>query len=172
MNRSCKQVIQIPKFLHSLTVLSSFKLGNHSNQEVDLQRFNVRCNSRECLDRIQECGNAKDFADLVNIGYGKVICISFSTAGGIGEEHDKKILNVLNDIINFIRALHNGRNDEWQPSFQPLPLFSRRTEEQIEEEGANEEMEAQMNNNGYNRRIKYYAKYAKAVILNHFIITI
>ncbi|KAA6359721.1 MAG: hypothetical protein EZS28_044752 [Streblomastix strix] len=168
MNRSCKQVIQIPKFLHSLTVLSSFKLGNHSNQEVDLQRLKVRQWSRECLSRVLNGGDAQEFADLVNVGYGKVICISFSTAGGIGEENDYDIFNGLMCIFDFFRELHEGRND-LQPSFQPLPLLARRTKEQIEEEGANEEMEAQMNNNGYNCRIKYYAKYAQAVILNHFI---
>ncbi|KAA6381860.1 MAG: hypothetical protein EZS28_022612 [Streblomastix strix] len=62
------------------------------------------------LSWIQEYGDAQDLADLVNVGYGKVICISFSTAGGINEEQDEEILNELFHIFNFLRALHERRN--------------------------------------------------------------
>ncbi|KAA6360011.1 MAG: hypothetical protein EZS28_044462, partial [Streblomastix strix] len=64
--------------------------------------------------------------------------------------------------------LHEGRND-WQPSFQPLPLLVRRTDEQIEEEGANEEIDAKMENNGLYVHIKIWANEAKKATLNHFI---
>ncbi|KAA6376406.1 MAG: hypothetical protein EZS28_028067 [Streblomastix strix] len=103
---------------------------------------------------------------------GFVICISFSTAGGIGEEQNMEIGNGLIRIYNFLREQHEGRYFR-QPFFQPLPLLARRTEEQIEEEGAVEEMEAQMKNKGYVQGyyeyIKNWAKWAKAEILNHFI---
>ncbi|KAA6376322.1 MAG: hypothetical protein EZS28_028151, partial [Streblomastix strix] len=165
INKSCKQVIQIPKFLHSLTVLSSFKLGTQFSKKIDKQRLEVRHWSRECLDRIQQNGDEYDQTELVNNEYGRVICISLSTAGGIGEEEDYAICKLLIHINNFLTQIHEGRND-YQPSFQPLPLLARMTEEQIEEEGANEEVEAQMINYGHKYcNIKYYAKYAKAVIL-------
>ncbi|KAA6314284.1 MAG: hypothetical protein EZS28_055608, partial [Streblomastix strix] len=147
-NNAIKQMIKNQNLLRPLTSLTIFKLGNHSNQELDQLRFNVRCNSRWCLRWIQISHYTQDFADLVNVQYGKVICISLSTAGGIGEEKDGEIRNVLIRISDFIKDLHEGRND-YQPSFQPLPLLARMTEEQMEEEGANEEMEAQMNNKGY-----------------------
>ncbi|KAA6387831.1 MAG: hypothetical protein EZS28_016641, partial [Streblomastix strix] len=50
-----------------------------------------------------------------------------------------------------------------------LPLLARVSFEQIEEEGANEEIEAQMNNNGLGGDIKAWGNLTKAVILNHFI---
>ncbi|KAA6360367.1 MAG: hypothetical protein EZS28_044106, partial [Streblomastix strix] len=155
--------------LRPLASLTIFKLGNHSNQEVDRLRLNVRQKSRQCLCRIQIYGDAQDFADLVNVQYGKVICISLSTAGGIGEEEDDEIRNVLIYISNFLRELHERRNYP-QASFQLLPLLARRTEEQMEEEGAIEEIEAQMIN--YGRQyfdVNYYANRAKAQTLNHFI---
>ncbi|KAA6369962.1 MAG: hypothetical protein EZS28_034512 [Streblomastix strix] len=160
-------MIKNQNLLRPLASLTIFKLGNHQNQEIDRLRLNVRFNIRQCLSLIQEYGDAQDFADLVNVGYGKVICISFSTAGGIGEEEDEEILNLLNDIINLLRQLHEGK--KIQPFFQPLPLLARRSEEQIEEEGAIEEIEVQMINVSQRWNIKYWAKWSKAVTLNHFI---
>ncbi|KAA6378508.1 MAG: hypothetical protein EZS28_025965 [Streblomastix strix] len=168
-NNICKSVTQIPKLLHSLTTLSIFKVGNHIDLDVDRQKLKMRSSSRQCLYRIQKFGDAKVQTDLVYSEYGKMTFISFCTAGGIGEEHDKEINNGLFNIYWFLRELHEGRNEQ-QPSFQPLPLLARITEEQIEEEGANEEIEAQMNNNkGYDVDIKYWAIVFKKVILNHFI---
>ncbi|KAA6394238.1 MAG: hypothetical protein EZS28_010236 [Streblomastix strix] len=66
------------------------------------------------------------------------------------------------------RELHEGRNN-YQPYFQPFLLLARRTEEQIEEEGAKEEVDAQMNINGYIGLIKNETNKAKAATLNHFI---
>ncbi|KAA6333537.1 MAG: hypothetical protein EZS28_053158, partial [Streblomastix strix] len=163
-----KQMIKNQNLLRPLASLTIFKLGNHSNQEVDRLRLNVRYNSRYCLRLIQYYGDAQDFADLVNVQYGKVICISISTAGGIGEEQDKEIYNGLNDIYQILRVQYEGRN--YQPSFQLLPQLARMTEEQIEEEGAIEEMEAQMNNYGNQYcNIMTQAKGAKVETLNHFI---
>ncbi|KAA6372711.1 MAG: hypothetical protein EZS28_031763 [Streblomastix strix] len=169
MNRSCKKVTQIPKLLLSITTLSRFKVGNYVGQVLDLQRLKVRSWSRRCFDQIQVLGDEQDQTDLVNNKNGKMTFISFCTAGGIGEEHDKEISNGLFYIYWFLRELYEGRNEQ-QPSFQPLPLLARITEEQIEEEGANEEIEAQMNNNkGYDGYIKQWAIVFKKVTLNHFI---
>ncbi|KAA6366950.1 MAG: hypothetical protein EZS28_037523 [Streblomastix strix] len=88
--------------------------------------------------------------------------ITFCTAGGIGEEQDWEIFMVLNHFSDFLRELHKGRYYR-QPFFQPLPLLARRTEEQMEEEGANEELEALMNNKGYYENIKQYANLAKTL---------
>ncbi|KAA6385367.1 MAG: hypothetical protein EZS28_019108 [Streblomastix strix] len=165
----CKQVIQIPKLLQSLSALSLYKVGTHIDLNVDQQRIEVRKSSRLCLFYIQVYGDEQVQTELVNQEYGRVMSLSFSTAGGKGEEQDEEIENVLNRISGFLNALHKGRNNVYQPSFQPLPLLARRSEEQIEEEGANEELEAQMNNNVYDGIIKQEANEAKAVILNHFI---
>ncbi|KAA6375546.1 MAG: hypothetical protein EZS28_028928 [Streblomastix strix] len=167
-NNTCKQMIQIPKLLQSLSTLVTFRLGTHIDLYVDNQRLKVRGWSRECLSWIRYFGDEQDQSDLVNQGYGRVMSISFCTAGGKGEEQDEEIWNGLEYITWFLRELHEGRTFR-QPSFQPLPLLARRTEVQIEEEGASEELEAQMNNNGLDGNIKSNAKLAKAMILNRFI---
>ncbi|KAA6377854.1 MAG: hypothetical protein EZS28_026620 [Streblomastix strix] len=129
----------------------------------------VRSSSRWCLWRIQQYGDEQVQSELVNNEYGRVTSITLCTAGGKGEEQDKEINDGLDRINNFLRELHEGKNDFYQLSFQPLPLLARRTEEQIEEEGANEEVEAQMNNNGYYGGIKCRANQANAETLNRFI---
>ncbi|KAA6376560.1 MAG: hypothetical protein EZS28_027915 [Streblomastix strix] len=108
-----------------------------------------------------------DFADLVNYEYGRVMFISFSTAGCICEEQVYEIWNGLNCNFLFLRDIHQDGN--YNTSFPHLPLFARITEEQIEEEGANEELEAQMSNNGYNDNILLQTNIAKATIMNHLI---
>ncbi|KAA6400481.1 MAG: hypothetical protein EZS28_003997 [Streblomastix strix] len=97
-----------------------------------------------------------------------MMSISYCTAGGVGEKQDQEILNGLIHINHFLRKLHKGRN-YYQPCFQSLPLLARSTEEQIEEEGANEELEDQMNNNGQTDDFMTWANRAKAETLNHFI---
>ncbi|KAA6377894.1 MAG: hypothetical protein EZS28_026578 [Streblomastix strix] len=104
---------------------------------------------------------------IVNNGYGRVIYITFSTAEGKGEEQDEEIQNRLQCIFSFLNELHAGNN--YQLSFQPLPLLVRRAEEQLEEEGAREELEAQINNNGIYGHIKSNANDAKVVTLKCFI---
>ncbi|KAA6353876.1 MAG: hypothetical protein EZS28_050597 [Streblomastix strix] len=130
-------------------------------------RLEIRCNSRWCLYWIQWDGDEQDQTVLVNNGYGRVTSITFSTAGGQGEEQDDEIRNGLVCISDFLRRLHEGKTQ--QSSFQPIPLLARNTEEQMEEEGAREELEAQMNNNGYDSNIKFWANEAKKATLNHFI---
>ncbi|KAA6370827.1 MAG: hypothetical protein EZS28_033647 [Streblomastix strix] len=166
-NNTLKQVIQIPKLLQSLIALSLYKIGTHIGLQLNQQRLEVRHQSRLCLWNIQRYGDEQVQSELVNVEYGKMMSITFSTAQGIGEEQNQQIYTGLYHIYWFLGSLHQGRT--YQPYIQPLPLLARRTEEQIEEEGANEEMEAQMNNNGYDVDVKYEADDAKAVTLNHFI---
>ncbi|KAA6357501.1 MAG: hypothetical protein EZS28_046972 [Streblomastix strix] len=168
-NNTSKQVIQIPKLLKSLTTLVTFRLGIHIDLDVDNQRLKVRSWSRQCFRWIQHFGDEQDQSELVNNGYGRVMSIKFCTAGGKGEEQDMEIRNGLFLITRFLIKLHAVRNNDWYPSFQPLPLLARNTEEQMEEEGADEELDAQMNNNGDDGRIMSNAKWAKAITLNHFI---
>ncbi|KAA6375683.1 MAG: hypothetical protein EZS28_028790 [Streblomastix strix] len=169
-NNTRKQVIQIPKLLKSITKLSLYKIGIHINLDVDNQRLDVRHWSRECLYWIQQFGDEQDQSELVNNEYGRVMSISLCTAGGKGEEQDKDIRNGFMYISDFLRELHEVRNNDWQPSFQPLPLLARRSEEQIEEEGANEEIDAQMNNKGMNGSyLSVWANMVKAATLNRFI---
>ncbi|KAA6370910.1 MAG: hypothetical protein EZS28_033563 [Streblomastix strix] len=168
-NNRSKQVIQIPKLLNSLSALSRYKVETHLREEIDRQRLKVRNSSRECLRYIQFKGDEQDQTELVTQGYGRVMCTAFCTAGGQGEEQDEDISNQLCRISAFLNELHTGINNDWRPSFQSLPLLARNTEEQMEEEGANEEIDAQMKNKGINSNIKGYAKLAKAVTLNRFI---
>ncbi|KAA6368250.1 MAG: hypothetical protein EZS28_036223 [Streblomastix strix] len=166
-NYSRKSVIQIPKLLHSLAILVTLRLGTRLREEIDQQIFTIRHWSRECLRQIQFFGDEQDQTELVNIRYGRIMPILISTAGGVGEEQDEAIYNGLNHIQQFLRQLHKGRN-EWKPYFQPLPLLFRRTEEQIEEEGASEEIEAQMKNSRYYGYIKICANLANDTTLNRF----
>ncbi|KAA6401653.1 MAG: hypothetical protein EZS28_002821 [Streblomastix strix] len=168
INKSIKPVIQIPILLRSLTALSRYKEGTHLREEIDRQRLEVRRYSRCCLDWIQFYGDKQVQTMLVNVEYGRLLSISYSTAGGIGEEHDQETWNVLGSISRFLRDIHQGRNYR-QPSFQPLPLLARVSLEQIEEEGTIEEIEPQMSNKGYTGYIKNEANEAKAAILNCFI---
>ncbi|KAA6362757.1 MAG: hypothetical protein EZS28_041716 [Streblomastix strix] len=168
-NNTRKQVIHIPKLLQSLSALVTFRLGTHIDLDVDNQRLEVRSWSRDCFRCIQQFGDEQDQSELVNNGYGRVMPISIFTAGGKGEEPDEEIYNGLKYISEFLTELHERRNNDWQPSFQPLPLLARRSEEQKEEEGANEEIDAQMNNNGDDGYIKSKAQWAKEAILNLFI---
>ncbi|KAA6372273.1 MAG: hypothetical protein EZS28_032200 [Streblomastix strix] len=167
-NNACKSVTKIPKLLQSLSALTIFKLGTHIDLDVDQQRLEVRYTSRLCLYWIQVYGDKQVQTELVNVEYGRMMSISFCTAGGQGEEQDQEIRNGLVPIYFFLRDLHEGRN-AYQPYFQPLPLLARRSEEQIEEEGVNEEIEAQMKNSVLDGHIKNWAKKAKATALNRFI---
>ncbi|KAA6355086.1 MAG: hypothetical protein EZS28_049387 [Streblomastix strix] len=168
-NKGCKQVIRIPKLLQSLIALVNFRLGTHLNEQTDLLRLNVRRQSRRCLYCIQRNGDAQVHSELVRQGYGRATSISFSAAGGVCEEDDLKNNDGLSCISVFLRKLRYGRYDDLYPSFQPLPLLARVSLEQIEEEGANEEIDALMNNKGMNGYIKIKAKDVKAETLNHFI---
>ncbi|KAA6367411.1 MAG: hypothetical protein EZS28_037062 [Streblomastix strix] len=170
MNKSIKSMIKIPKLLQSLSALVTFRLGTHIDLDVDNQRLKVRSRSRDCLSQIQHYGDEQIQTEIVNQEYGRVMSIVISTAGGKGEEQDYEIENGLLRISEFLTKLHNGRNQYWYPQLQPLPLLARRTEEQIEVEGSNEEIEAQMINKreGY-YFIMNYADDAKAATLNHFI---
>ncbi|KAA6384507.1 MAG: hypothetical protein EZS28_019965 [Streblomastix strix] len=168
-NNTCKQMIQIPKLLQSLIALACYKIRIHFNKDIDRQSLEVRSRSRHCLWYIQFYGDEQVQSELVNIGFGRVMFITFCTAGGVGEEQDVEISNGLIHISEFLAQLHKGRNNFWQSSFQPLPSLARSTEEQVEEEGTSEELEAQMNNNVNSWNIKYQANDVKAATLNRFI---
>ncbi|KAA6402267.1 MAG: hypothetical protein EZS28_002198, partial [Streblomastix strix] len=167
VNRSCYQVIQIPKILQSLSALVTFRLGTYIDLDVDRQSLEVRSWNRWCFNQIQRFGDEQDQQELVNNEYGRVMSLSLCTAGGAGEEQDEEIRNGLYYIYDFLRQLHEGRND--QPSFQHLPLLAGVSLEQMKEEGAIEELEAQMINSGYDGEILDYANDVKAATLNRFI---
>ncbi|KAA6384341.1 MAG: hypothetical protein EZS28_020131 [Streblomastix strix] len=169
MNKSYKSVIRIPKLYQSLSALAIFKIGVILTDEINEQRFMVRHLSGNCLWHTQICGDEQDQTELVRQGYGRMMSITFCTAGGKGEEYDQEIFNVLRCIYGFLHALHYGRNDYGQPSQQPLPLLYPVSLEQIEEEGAIEEIEAQMKTKGNQWSIEHQANLAKSPILNHFI---
>ncbi|KAA6367695.1 MAG: hypothetical protein EZS28_036778 [Streblomastix strix] len=167
-NNKCKEVSNITNALHSLTALSIYKIGTHISQENDLQTLALRSGSRGCLFCIHECGDASAQSELVNINYTKVLVIAISTASGQGEEQDDEIFYKLDRISNFIRCLNQG--NQYNPIYPPQPLLARRSDEQLEEEGGNEEIDSQQINEGRQyRNVKYEAYEAKAAILNNFV---
>ncbi|KAA6390872.1 MAG: hypothetical protein EZS28_013604 [Streblomastix strix] len=107
-------------------------------------------------------------SELINARYVGVLVIAISTASGSGEEQDVEISNRLNNISDFIRCLNQGRYYN-ETQFPPQPLLVRRSVEQIEEEGGNEEIQSQLINKGYSDNIKNSAIRAKGMILNYFI---
>ncbi|KAA6392431.1 MAG: hypothetical protein EZS28_012043 [Streblomastix strix] len=100
--------------------------------------------------------------------YVGVLVIAISTASGSGEEQDREISNRLDNISDFIRCLNQGRNYN-ETQFPPQPLLARRSVEQIEEEGGNEEIDSQLINKKSDQNIKNSANRAKGMILNYFI---
>ncbi|KAA6366659.1 MAG: hypothetical protein EZS28_037815, partial [Streblomastix strix] len=126
-----KSVIRIPKLLQSFSALSLYKICCHLSEDIDQQRLEVRHISRDCLSQIQVYGDIQDQTKIVRKGYGRVICISFCTAGGQGEEQDDEISDGLYNISWFLSELRIGRNK----TSKLLTLLVRRTLEQIEEEG-------------------------------------
>ncbi|KAA6375347.1 MAG: hypothetical protein EZS28_029126 [Streblomastix strix] len=170
-NNNRNVVINTPNALHSLCTLTCYKINIHFRQENDQQAYQIRDRSRRCLHDIQIRGDASDQSELVNANYARVLVIAISTASGSGEEDDFEIRIRLSNISEFIKCLHIGRyNDELY--FPPQPLLAHRSDEQIEEEGGNEEIEAQLINNReiqYIGNIKSQANGAKGWILNYFI---
>ncbi|KAA6397954.1 MAG: hypothetical protein EZS28_006513 [Streblomastix strix] len=161
-------VINTPNAIHSLCTLTCYKNNIHFSQENDKQTFKVRYSSRDCLFYIHQFGDASDQTELVKVGYARVLVIAISTASGSGEEYDKEIYQGLNYISDFIRCLNKGKNNF--ATFPPQPLLARRSDEQIEEEGGNEEIDSQLINKGYQyRNIKHRANETKGAILNYFI---
>ncbi|KAA6365790.1 MAG: hypothetical protein EZS28_038683 [Streblomastix strix] len=165
-NNKCKEVINTPNALHSLCTLSSYKINIHFKQENDQQTLALRSGSRTCLWYIQLWGDASTQSELVNANYTGVLVIAISTASGSGEEQDNDIQYGLFRITEFIRCLNN----EKQNSFPPQPLLAHRSDEQIEEEGGNEEIDSQLINKGhYYYNIDFQANETKGAILNYFI---
>ncbi|KAA6367724.1 MAG: hypothetical protein EZS28_036749 [Streblomastix strix] len=162
-----KEVTNITNALHSLYTLSSYKINIHFNQQNDQLSFKVRSSSRRCLQYIQYSGDASAQTELVNANYAGVLVIAISTASGAGEEQGEEISNKLDNISEFLRCLNKGIN--YNETFPPQPLLARRSVEQIEEEGAIEEIDSQLINEGYSNNIKSQANRAKGMILNYFI---
>ncbi|KAA6376247.1 MAG: hypothetical protein EZS28_028226 [Streblomastix strix] len=140
-NNICNVVINTPNALNSLITLTSYKINIHFSQQQDQQSLQVRSISRGCLQYIHEYGDASAQTELVNARYVRVLVIAFSTASGAGRPF----------------------------TFPPQHLLVRRSDEQIEEEGGNEEIESQLINKGFSGNIKIEAKVAKRRILNYFI---
>ncbi|KAA6374861.1 MAG: hypothetical protein EZS28_029611 [Streblomastix strix] len=88
-----------------------------------------------------------------------------NTASGHGEECDNEIYWGLDQTSNFLSCL----NKEKYYLFPPQPLLAHRSDELIEEEGGNEEIDSQLINKKSNYNIKNNANIAKGAILNYFI---
>ncbi|KAA6359076.1 MAG: hypothetical protein EZS28_045397, partial [Streblomastix strix] len=124
-------------------------MNNHINEEEDRQAQIIRSGSGMCLNSIQEYGDESTQSELVSSEYAVVLVLQVSTAGGDGEQKQRGIQNELYHISEFIKSLHQGRQTNEinpGPSFPQQIRLSRRSDEQIEEEGGNEEIEAQLIN--------------------------
>ncbi|KAA6396258.1 MAG: hypothetical protein EZS28_008212 [Streblomastix strix] len=136
-------------------------------QKNDQLTLTLRRSSRGCLFSIHCRGDASVQSELVNTRYVRALVIAISTAGGSGEEQDYEIFYGLYYIYEFLSNLRQGRN--YKATFPPQPLLARRSVEQIEEEGGNEEIDSQLINKKNRGQIKVIANYAKGWILNYFI---
>ncbi|KAA6365761.1 MAG: hypothetical protein EZS28_038711 [Streblomastix strix] len=95
-----------------------------------------------------------------------VLVIAISTASGSGEKKDQEIWYGLFRISQFIRCLNKAK----QNSFPHQLLLAHRSDEQIEEEGGNEEIDSQLINKEHQYcNIKDGAIKTKGRILNYFI---
>ncbi|KAA6390772.1 MAG: hypothetical protein EZS28_013701 [Streblomastix strix] len=165
-------MIHTPNLLHSLILLCTYNINFHINEEEDEESSLIRSSSGLCLGQIQEYGDESTQSELVRSEYAVVSVLQVSIAGGDGEQEDYSLDDGLNNITEFIKSLHQGRQtNEFNqgPSFPQQICLARITDEQIEEEGGNEEIEAQLIYQSYYYYVKEYAKGAKSAILNYFV---
>ncbi|KAA6389308.1 MAG: hypothetical protein EZS28_015167 [Streblomastix strix] len=94
------------------------------------------------------------------------IYLCLVTAGGRGEQKDSGINNGLKYLHELTDAVHQGRNESPLKSQHSIV---KRSEEQIEEEGGNEEIDSQLINKGYYRNIMKEAQTAQMKTLRFFI---
>ncbi|KAA6374275.1 MAG: hypothetical protein EZS28_030197, partial [Streblomastix strix] len=114
-------------------------------------------------------------SELTTIGYVIVLINALSTAGGNEEHDDFNIWLGLNNFIGFIIDLCVGGNFP-QFIFSPKYSLAKFAYEQIEEFGGNEELEAQLINEGYKQElfegdisIKDNALLTKGELLHFFV---
>ncbi|KAA6386979.1 MAG: hypothetical protein EZS28_017494 [Streblomastix strix] len=148
-------------------------MNNHTNEEEDRKASLIRSESGQCLYRIQIYGDESTQSELVSSEYAVISVLQVSTAGGDGEQEDFGIFSGLYNISEFLKSLYQGRqtdNINPGPPFPQQISLARRSNEQIEEEGGNEEIEAQLINKGeIFGQIKQTAKNSKCQLLNYFI---
>ncbi|KAA6375623.1 MAG: hypothetical protein EZS28_028850 [Streblomastix strix] len=132
--------------------------------QCDEQTLAVRQSSRDCLSKIKIGNGVFFYSELVNIRYVGVLIITISAAGRSGEEQDSDIYDGLDYIYKFLKDLHYGENHS---NFPRYPQLYKRSLEQIEEEGGNEEVEALYVNKG--SIIKQETIKTKGSISNYFI---
>ncbi|KAA6401935.1 MAG: hypothetical protein EZS28_002541 [Streblomastix strix] len=133
----------------------------------------IRNKSKECLDFIHRYGNVQDQVELVTNGYPRVLVRVINTAGGNEQQKDEEICFRLICIYWFIKAIFEGRetNPDYKhpySSLPPQPVLFKSCQEQIEDEGENEEIEAQLINKWEDGNIKDRVNLVKGSILNIF----
>ncbi|KAA6388067.1 MAG: hypothetical protein EZS28_016405 [Streblomastix strix] len=133
-----------------------FRANINLMKDKDDQTIQNPINCRYCLNRIQSYGDEQVQVDLVTMGYSKVLGFALSTSGGNEQEQDEEIRDGLFKIYTLLISFHYGGD-----TLPSQPALSRICEEQIEEEGANEEIDSQYNSKGIDGDIKDNAKKAK-----------
>ncbi|KAA6392792.1 MAG: hypothetical protein EZS28_011682 [Streblomastix strix] len=147
----------------------SYNINIHINKEQDEHQHRIRKKCRSCLGEIQYFGDEKAQAELINVGYGRVLIISVSTAGGTEEQYDNGIFDGLICINRFLRDLHQGRNNYNAPKFPSQSDLFKTCIEQMEERGGIEEIDSQIFNKGDNRNIQSRTNSAKEYLFNFYI---
>ncbi|KAA6388965.1 MAG: hypothetical protein EZS28_015506 [Streblomastix strix] len=171
MLNSYQVIISNTALIHSFIQLCKYKLCQYVNQEEKKQADEIRSYSSYGLREVVQYGVIQTFEVLSHSCYAGVLAKATATAGGIVVEADTDIAVTISNIFNFIHILLNGRYpNPCLPTVPPLPALLKESVEQIEVEGAQEEVEAQMTNNE-NRTmdINYHARNFKAILLNAFI---
>ncbi|KAA6376198.1 MAG: hypothetical protein EZS28_028274 [Streblomastix strix] len=88
---------------------------------------------------------------------------SIGAAGGFDVDNDKEINQILGNIKQFFSNLQRGRY-YGDAQFPPQLALAKLSNEQLEEEGCLEEIEAQLINKN-----KYSTKWTKYAVYNFFI---
>ncbi|KAA6392604.1 MAG: hypothetical protein EZS28_011865 [Streblomastix strix] len=148
---------------------NQYKINVQTNDNKDQQSYLIRKRSSQCLQHVLLYGDESVYADLQNIGFVGTSIIPISSAGSFGENDEDQMFMGLIDVSSLFISLHNVSDNPHYPTFPPQPTLLKTSQEQVEEEGAYEEVESLLIDNGRRNCIKKRAKQTKREILNIWI---
>ncbi|KAA6392717.1 MAG: hypothetical protein EZS28_011756 [Streblomastix strix] len=139
---------------------------------MDKVAFQIRNKCIQLFERIYEEGNQNALESLTKNGHANSLVIKVGADDGYygidGEELDSNLF----DLRCFFRTLHKGRQfyPQYQvyPSYPPQICLAQQSEEQLEEEGSLEDIDAYLINQLNNEKIKKSVNLAKNSIFNIF----
>ncbi|KAA6396393.1 MAG: hypothetical protein EZS28_008081 [Streblomastix strix] len=167
----------IPNLISSICKLCKFNFEILISDKEVLIIQDIRNHSIRSLGWIQCHGDNDAQSQLYKLGYAGMMAVAVGICGGYIANNNGDIKLALSSIGCFFSRIHEGRQiyrediDE-DISFPPQPELTKPSEEQFEEEGGNEEIEALLIDKGRNEfddeSINVRSIKAKYSILNHF----